>query len=126
MKKGDYVRFQKTAVGENNRIIKTTKDLKTHDSLVHLSQSLNGISIDGILASKVILSNGEEKSTGDVFFADVFATSYVRASIQLALKRHFETERDNFNRKFKIKTLALFFIDDIFPTVIMEKKNLIC
>ncbi|PHD78779.1 type III restriction-modification system endonuclease [Bacillus sp. AFS043905] len=114
MKKGDYVRFQKTTLGENNRVIKTTKDLKTHDSLSLISQSLNGITIDGILASKIILSNGEEKITGDTFFADVFATSYVRASIQLALKRHFETERENFKRKFKIKTLALFFIDDIY------------
>src|SRR5699024_11025514 len=74
---------------------------------------LSGITIDGILATKVNLSNGEEKFTGDVFFADVFATSYVRESIRLALKRHFETERENFKRKFKIKTLALFFIDDI-------------
>ena len=37
----------------------------------------------------------------------------MRESIRLALKRHFETERENFKRKFKIKTLALFFIDDI-------------
>ena len=34
--------------------------------------------------------------------------------IRLALERHFETERHNFSgRTFKIKTLALFFIDDI-------------
>ena len=30
------------------------------------------------------------------------------------MQRHFEVERENFsNRTFKIKTLALFFIDDI-------------
>ena len=34
--------------------------------------------------------------------------------LHLALQRHFETEKENFcNRVFKIKTLALFFIDDI-------------
>ena len=34
--------------------------------------------------------------------------------IRLALERHFETERHNFSgRTFKIKTLVLFFIDDI-------------
>lgn len=113
MKKGEFVRFQKTVLNEQNQAIKTTKDLKTHDSLSLLSPKLSGITIDGILATKVNLSNGEEKFTGDVFFADVFATSYVRESIRLALKRHFETERENFKRKFKIKTLALFFIDDI-------------
>lgn len=33
----------------------------------------------------------------------------------LAIERHFETEKINFcSRKFKIKTLALFFIDDIY------------
>ena len=36
--------------------------------------------------------------------------------IRLALKRHFETERENFNGDdpIKIKTLALFFIDDVY------------
>ena len=33
--------------------------------------------------------------------------------MKLALERHFETERENFNRSQRIKTLALFFIDDI-------------
>lgn len=113
MKKGEFVRFQKTTLNEQNQTVKTTKDLKTHDSLSLLSPKFSGITIDGILATKVNLSNGEEKFTGDVFFADVFATSYVRESIRLALKRHFETEQENFKRKFKIKTLALFFIDDI-------------
>ena len=40
--------------------------------------------------------------------------SYQEQMIRLAIERHFETERQNFSgRKFKIKTLALFFIDDI-------------
>lgn len=123
MKKGEFVRFQKTELNEQGQIIKTTKELKTHDSLSLLSPKLSGITIDGILATKVILSNGEEKFTGDVFFADVFATSYVRESIRLALKRHFETERENFKRKFKIKTLALFFIDDIHSYRDNDKKE---
>ena len=41
-------------------------------------------------------------------------TSYQEQMLRLALQRHFETEKENFcNRKYKIKTLALFFIDDI-------------
>lgn len=41
-------------------------------------------------------------------------SSYQEQMLRLALERHFETERQNFcNRIFKIKTLALFFIDDI-------------
>lgn len=114
MKKGEFVRFQKITLNEENKTVKTTKDLKLNDSLSLLSPKLSGITIDSILSTKLILSNGEEKFKGDKFFADVFATSYVRESIRLALKRHFETERENFKRKFKIKTLALFFIDDIY------------
>ena len=34
--------------------------------------------------------------------------SYQDGMIQLALDRHFETERENFRRGTKIKTLALF------------------
>jgi type III restriction enzyme len=33
--------------------------------------------------------------------------------LKLAIRRHFETEKENFNRKNRIKTLALFFIDNI-------------
>lgn len=113
-KKGESVRFQKTTTDENGKIKKIPKELRINDSLNLLSPSLAGITIEGILSSKVLLSTGDEKFLGDVFFADLFATSYVRQSIQLALKRHFEAERINLSRKFKIKTLALFFIDDIY------------
>lgn len=123
MKKGEYVRFQRTVLDANNKLIKTTKDLNTNDPLSFLSPNLQGLSIDGIMASKIILSNGEEKVKGDTFFADIFATSYVRESIQLTLKRHFETERDNFARKFKIKTLALFFIDDVYSYRSNDEKD---
>jgi len=41
-------------------------------------------------------------------------TSYQEQMMRLALERHFEIEKANFcGRNFKIKTLALFFIDDI-------------
>lgn len=40
--------------------------------------------------------------------------------IRLALERHFETERINFGRNNKIKTLALFFIDDIYSYRVNE------
>ncbi|MFQ9394728.1 MAG: hypothetical protein ACLR2E_12650 [Lachnospiraceae bacterium] len=45
---------------------------------------------------------------------DIYMTSYQEQMLRLALQRHFETEKANFcNRNCKIKTLALFFIDDI-------------
>ena len=123
MKKGEYVRFQKRYINEKGKVVKTAKDLKTNDSLSLLSPKLQGISIKGIHASKIILSNGDEKVNGDEFFTDIYATSYIRESIRLALKRHFETEKENFHRKFKIKTLALFFIDDIHSYRYNQKKD---
>jgi len=114
LKKGESVRFQKTYLDSENNVKTDVEELKVGDSLTLLSSKMFGMSIESIAASKITLNNGIEKVKGDIFYADTYATSYTRESIKLALKRHFETERLNFNRKFKIKTLALFFIDDIY------------
>jgi len=50
-----------------------------------------------------------QKMVGESFTVDTFLSSYQEGMIALALRRHFETERINFNRTIKIKTLALFF-----------------
>lgn len=88
-------------------------ELKKGDSLGIIAHDLEGIVIDAITSSTVELSNGQTKSTGEEFSTDIYSTSYQESMIRLALERHFETERLNFNRNNKIKTLALFFIDDI-------------
>lgn len=55
-----------------------------------------------------------EKFQGEEFNTDIYSSSYQEQMLKLAIQRHFETERQNFSgRQFKIKTLALFFIDDI-------------
>lgn len=94
---------------------KTTKsfELKKGDSLSIISSEFEGIVIDAIDSSKVYLSNGQEKTTGEEFSTDIYSSSYQEQMLKLAIDRHFETEKINFDRKFKIKTLALFFIDDI-------------
>lgn len=89
-------------------------ELNKGDSLGIISTELEGILIDGITASAVEFSNGQQKSTGEEFATDIYSTSYQESMVRLALERHFETERDNFSRRSKIKTLALFFIDDIY------------
>ncbi|MGI5913903.1 MAG: type III restriction-modification system endonuclease [Bacteroidales bacterium] len=83
------------------------------DSLSVISNELSGLTIDGIGSGFVMFSNGQEKRTGEEFTVDVFSRSYQEQMIRLALLRHFETERENFNRTNKIKTLTLFFIDNI-------------
>ena len=91
---------------------KRTFELERNDSLKQIDDSFENIIIEGI-GKTLLLSNGQELSVGNEIFTDVFSTSYQRVMIQNALDSHFKTEKDNFKRKDKIKTLALFFIDDI-------------
>ncbi|MEA5003185.1 MAG: type III restriction-modification system endonuclease, partial [Christensenella sp.] len=91
-----------------------TYTLKVGDSLSIISDALEGVTISGVGSSKVEFSNGIEKTAGEELDVDIYMTSYQEQMLRLSLERHFETEKENFcGRTFKIKTLALFFIDDI-------------
>lgn len=88
--------------------------LKKADSLSIISDAFEGITISAIDKTSVEFSNGIVKTTGEELDVDIYMTSYQEQMLRLALQRHFETEKENFcNRNYKIKTLALFFIDDI-------------
>ena len=91
-----------------------TFQLHVGDSLSQISDELTGLTIQSIDKSSIELSNGQIKTVGEEMDVDVFMNSYQEQMLRIALERHFETERHNFSgRTFKIKTLALFFIDDI-------------
>ena len=91
-----------------------TFQLHVGDSLSQISDELTGLTIQSIDKNTIGLSNGQIKTIGEEMDVDVFMNSYQEQMLRLALERHFETERHNFSgRTFKIKTLALFFIDDI-------------
>ena len=84
------------------------------ESLSEIDADLDGVVIEGITKNSVLLSNGQEKFVGDQFYPDQYSLSYQEGMMDLALMRHFETERENFCREgLPIKTLALFFIDNI-------------
>lgn len=88
--------------------------LSAGDSLSIIDPAFDGIYINAIDKKKVLLSNGQVKQEGEVLNTDIYTSSYQEQMVKLALQRHFETERQNFSgRQYKIKTLALFFIDDI-------------
>lgn len=88
--------------------------LKKGDSLSVINENFSNIVISDISKNSVIFSNGQEKHSGEVMEVDVYMNSYQESMMQRALQRHFETEKENFcSRNNKIKTLALFFIDDI-------------
>ena len=95
-------------------------ELKKGDSLGLIATELEGVIIEGISTTTVELSNGQVKFTGEEFSTDIYSTSYQESMIRLALERHFEIERTNFTRNNKIKTLALFFIDDIYSYRVNE------
>ena len=84
------------------------------DSLGMVDADLDGVTVEAVTKNGIALSNGQEKLVGEEFFPDQFGASYQEGMIELALMRHFETERANFCRDgLPIKTLALFFIDSI-------------
>ncbi|WP_296876930.1 type III restriction-modification system endonuclease [Thomasclavelia sp.] len=88
--------------------------LKKGDSLSIISDAFEGIIVSAIDKTSVEFSNGITKTSGEEIDVDIYMTSYQEQMLRLALQRHFETEKENFcNRNYKIKTLALFFIDDI-------------
>lgn len=106
----DSVTFQYKKRDEATR----TFTLKTGESLSIISDAFEGITVYAIGTSTVEFSNGLEKTAGEELDVDIYMTSYQEQMVRLALERHFETEKENFcGRTFKIKTLALFFIDDI-------------
>lgn len=102
--------FQLKKRGESTK----TFVLKSNDTLSVIDPVFEGITISAIGKNFIELTNGQIKFQGEEFNTDIYSSSYQEQMIKLALQRHFETERQNFSgRQFKIKTLALFFIDDI-------------
>lgn len=102
--------FQFKKQGEQTK----TYTLSAGDSLSVIDTVFDGIVIDAIGRNFIELSNGQTKYQGEEFNTDIYSSSYQEQMLKLAIHRHFETERQNFSgRQFKIKTLALFFIDDI-------------
>ena len=109
MANGDSVNLKYTISSHE-----TTYTLHVGESLGVMDIDLEGVTIEGISANAIELSNGQEKYKGDEFFPDQYSSSYQEGMIDLALMRHFDTERQNFCREgLPIKTLALFFIDSI-------------
>lgn len=106
----DSVTFQYKKRDEATKIF----TFQTGDSLSIISDAFEGITVYAIGTSTVEFSNGIEKSTGEEMDVEIYMTSYQEQMMRLAIERHFEAEKENFcGRTFKIKTLALFFIDDI-------------
>ncbi len=110
IKRRDSVKFNYIKKDSPNKSYLLSKG----DSLSIISEQFEGITIDSIGNNYFELSNGQIKFQGEEFSTDIYSSSYQEQMLKLAIERHFEIERLNFERIFKIKTLALFFIDDIY------------
>lgn len=79
-----------------------------------LSDVGGGFDGDVTYNGKKKLSNDLELEAGMELVEGIFSNSYQEQLIKQAIDAHFEKEIENFHRNgFKIKTIALFFIDSI-------------
>ena len=102
-------------IGYNKSINRETRVLGVDDNLYHISQGMEqyrGYTISEIdpLRGTVTFTNGEVLHTGDVV-GDISETDMRRIQIRETILSHFEKEEKNFN--MGIKTLSLFFIDEV-------------
>jgi len=96
---------------ENNKSkkVKVTKK----ESLVKVHAKMNGLYIENLNKSTVVLSNGMELKKGDKINPYAYAQKLQEIMIQKTIQNHFQIERELLTRKERIKPLTLFFIDNI-------------
>lgn len=98
-----------------------TFELFKGDTLSIVHGDFDGIEIIEIRKNSILLSNGIECFNNQELVPDNYSMSYQDMMIETAIERHFEIEEDNFNRG--IKSLALFFIDDVSSYRRQKDKN---
>ncbi len=95
--------------GKSKKIFKLTKK----DSLKIVHSAMEGLCVENLNKSKVVLSNGIELSKGDKLNPYSYAETVQEIMIRKTIKSHFENEKQYFTRSVKIKPITLFFIDNI-------------
>ena len=100
------------------------KEVKKGRVLSFLGENFTGVKLKEITNDQIILSNGLIISKGKISANDIekdinhynsydFSNETQEGMIKLALEKHFEVEKANFKRDDIIKTICLFFIEDI-------------
>jgi len=102
-------------IGYNKSINRETRIVGVNDNLFYLSQEMEqykGFTVSDIdpLRGSVTFTNGEVIHTGEVV-GDVSEKDMRRIQIRETIVSHFEKEEKNFS--MGIKTLSLFFIDEV-------------
>lgn len=97
-----------------------SKEIKKDNSLAIFGEDFADITIKDISTKNddfsnkgVTLSNGQVLSKGDIVYGGIYTKTYQEFMIEQSIKNHIETEKENFLRGNKIKTLSLYFIDSV-------------
>ena len=114
---GQKERIKVASIQEKERTVTLQYGAKSETlqagDFITLSPDMQNVSIEGVEKGFVELSNGKQFHTGEQFSPSIYTDSYQTEMVRLAIQRHFEAERQNFERQQRMKTLALFFIDSI-------------
>lgn len=92
---------------------KSTRTLAKKDGLSRVHPAMEGLVIENMNKSCVVLSNGLELKKGDKLNPYSYAETLQESMLKKAVKNHFELELDLLQRDVRIKPLTLFFIDNI-------------
>lgn len=99
---------------------KKIQELFKGDNLSIFGDEFSGITIEEIgstsddaIKSGITLSNGQILAKGDIVYGGIYTETYQELMLKQSLINHFETEKMNFLRGSKIKTLSLYFIDSV-------------
>lgn len=115
----DFKRSPKICLFRDEKTKKSIELLKG-DNLAIFGQEFLGISIDEIgptsdeaIKSGVSLSNGQILAKGDIVYGGIYTETYQELMLKQSIINHLKTEKENFLRANKIKTLSLYFIDSV-------------
>lgn len=115
----DFKRSPKVCTLRDERT-KKSEEFVRGDSLSVFGEEFSGITVEEIgptsddaIRYGVTLSNGQVLAKGDIVYGGIYTETYQELMIRQAIKNHLETEKENFLRGNKIKTLSLFFIDSV-------------
>lgn len=115
----DFKRNPKLCIFRDEKY-KKIQELFKGDNLSIFGDEFSGITIEEIgstsddaIKSGITLSNGQILAKGDIVYGGIYTETYQELMLKQSLTNHFETEKMNFLRGSKIKTLSLYFIDSV-------------
>lgn len=115
----DFKKSPKVCTLRDEKTKKSQEFIKG-DSLSVFGDEFSGITVEEIgptsddaVKSGITLSNGQILAKGDIVYGGIYTETYQELMLKQSLINHFETEKDNFLRGSKIKTLSLYFIDSV-------------